>query len=431
MPVGRLRVAQGEIRIVFARLLWRATAHEELSARRSTPIAGELAGADIDLRGLDAGWWDPGTIPFRAVPSVAKKAGPHRCGHSSTGGVPAEWLWLVGAEPHAGHQRGRVAHKPDVGAVVGGAGFAGYRSTDAGLTHGTTRATINDALQQRRDQKGVGRFKHLGPGRARMAPNHASELIFHAFHEIRLHAQTAVAEWRVRDRELERRDGAGAECQRGYEGQFTHDALGVRQIGDALHTQLAAEPYGRRVGGTGQGIAHRDVPRIVVAVVGRRPHGATDVNLDRLVFKHAGRGKALTQRLCIHERLEGAARLTLGAQCPIEALALDPTTTDDGPKGACGGIECHEGALRARAGATHGKATVGTLLINLPGARRDHALASDLRAAVDRAPDAELRIVQRLGNHPGFTERIEGDAHRFHGPRIDGPGGRPLRARQL
>src|SRR5690606_23149865 len=78
---------------------------------------------------------------------------------------------LVEADPDAGHEVGREAHKPGVEAVVCGASLAGDRLADT--THDGARAALHDAFQHRHDLVGAERVSDLraliGQRRRRLA----------------------------------------------------------------------------------------------------------------------------------------------------------------------------------------------------------------------------------------------------------------------
>src|SRR5687767_4584540 len=104
--------------MLAAVLGWLHARFEPLRLRRRAPFSRELAREDVDLPRDHF----RGRLPFVAIraltPSIEEKLGPRRCRRAATAHIAGERHALIVPEPEAGGDGRRVAHEPDVGAVV-------------------------------------------------------------------------------------------------------------------------------------------------------------------------------------------------------------------------------------------------------------------------------------------------------------------------
>ena len=347
------------------------------------------------------------------MPPLFQKTRPYRCRKSSTRRVPAEWLWFVCTKPNRGNESWRVAHKPDVGAVVCRARLARDRAPNAGRSHSASRAIVDDTAQQRSDKKCVSGLQYTRCVGGRMLPEDSAEHVLDAFDGEWRDPQPTVAERRIGRGQFDWRDRSCPQCERRYQRKIARDSLRVRQCRDALNADLTTDANRGRIRRTRERILQGDGARVLVVEVGRRPRViAPHLDFDRLVVDHRCRRVATHQRRRVHKRLERRTRLTMRAQRAIESATFDPSATHQRDDGARRRIDRDECAL----GATVRAPPFG---VHLGRAASDRAFGRQLRATIEAAAYAKLAVVQCRWNDADLAQRIERSAHHFHRPRID------------
>src|SRR5678815_4408507 len=125
-------------------------------------FVGQLTVVGINDPAHHAGWHHPvGCVP--STPAVPIEIGECRCRHVAAGGAVPQRYRRVVTEPEPRYQRRREPHKPDILAIVGGAGLAGDRPADSRPPDLESGAMVHDRTQHGSELKRFARVHDRYP----------------------------------------------------------------------------------------------------------------------------------------------------------------------------------------------------------------------------------------------------------------------------
>ena len=349
-------------------------------------------------------------------------------------------LAAVEADPHRHQQPRRVADEPRVAPVVGGAGLAGDGLGGGDAARAGAGAGLDDALQQRGDEVGLGGRDDLHRLGGVVGRHVAVAVADGAHGHGAVRPQPAVGQRQIGAGELERRRLERSERHGGYRGQLAVEAERAGGVDDGGQPNALGDPHGGGVQRVLERAPHGHPALVIVLVVARAPRLVADRDHQRHVVHHRGRRQGgrvvavLAQRGQVHERLERGARLASRQRRAVVLALRVVATADQRANLAAGRVERDQRRLQAAAGIVAPQARQPRL--QPVEAAHHRALGLALQHEIERAVHAGgvaalAEALLELGAHVvgEVRGRLPGRAGRRHAHRL-GVGGLPVGGRE-
>ena len=324
----------------------------------------------------------------------------------------------------------RIADKPEILGLVGGARLAGEMLADR--LDRDAGAALNHAFHDRSDLVGRQRVDHLlalvdqlgfvlivpfGRVAAETLPvvvtvDGMTPTVLHAIDQRLLDPFAAIGEHRIGGHHAHQRGFAGAQRHREIGRHVVVDAETLGEFSDDGHADILGEPHRHHIFRVLDSIAQRMRATAVAAFeIFRGPHGSVGLHDgDRLVENLRGRRVAAVERGRVDKGLERGARLTQCLRRPVELGLVEGKAPDHRENAPGIGVHRHHGAGNfgdLPQAVLSGAALHGFDIDDIAGRERAAHAAAGPAHAVDRQ-NAGLAFARHLAGF--FARRLQTDA---------------------